>query len=67
MLTAGQITDFWAHHCYYMEGGTQRRGQAMMNALAKVRPDLYDKISGTEADPFYNDNRITNFKRAVGI
>ncbi len=36
--------------------GNQRRGQALMNALFDVRPDLYRDIVGTDADPFYTSD-----------
>lgn len=67
MLTSSEVSRFWEVYCDIKRNPSQRRGQAMMNALAKVRPDLYDKVTGTEADPFYIDNRIYDFKRAVGI
>jgi hypothetical protein len=38
-----------------------RRGQAMMNELYRIRPDLYNAIGATENDPFYQDSRIPNF------
>lgn len=42
-----------------------RRGQAWMNALAEVDFDLYAEVTGTEADCFYNDNKIDAFKQRV--
>jgi hypothetical protein len=38
-----------------------RLGQSYMNALSKVRMDLYEEITNTENDPFYNDDKIINF------
>ena len=38
-----------------------RLGQAYMNALCEVRPDLYDRITGTDCDPLYIDNNIHKF------
>ena len=35
-----------------------RRGQALMNALYTLSPVTYNAISGTEADCFYDDNKI---------
>lgn len=35
-----------------------RRGQALMNLLFVVRPDLYDSINMTAIDPFYTDASI---------
>jgi hypothetical protein len=37
-----------------------RKGQAIMNHLAMVRPDLANKIVGTQMDCFYTDDRIQN-------
>ena len=38
-----------------------RHGQAYMNALHYINKDLYNQITGTEADCFYDDNKIVNF------
>lgn len=38
-----------------------RTGQAYMNALSAVRPDVYEKIINTEADCFYQDSRLGVF------
>lgn len=40
-----------------------RYGQAIMNALNDVRPDLYKEITGTNNDPFYDDNKLVLFMR----
>jgi hypothetical protein len=36
----------------------QRLGQFVMNTLYRVRPDLYQKVTNTDSDPFYNDNYL---------
>ena len=38
-----------------------RIGQSYMVALNDIRPDLYNKISGTDNDPFYDDDKLLNF------
>lgn len=38
-----------------------RVGQSYMNYLAEVRPDLYQEITGTDSDPFYNNGRLSDF------
>ena len=38
-----------------------REGQAFMNALSEVNPELYKQITGTEADCFYDDEKIPTF------
>lgn len=40
-----------------------RFGQLYMNLLFSRRRDLYESISGTPADPFYDDQKITAFWR----
>lgn len=40
-----------------------RMGQAHMNALHQIRPELYEDITGTDADCFYNDEKIHNFMK----
>lgn len=42
-------------------GSIHREGQMIMNALFTVRPDLYRMVTNTENDPFYDDNRVTQF------
>lgn len=43
----------------------QRRGQAVMNALFEVAPEVYRIINGTENDPFYNDKNLGFFWTSV--
>ena len=43
----------------------QRRGQAVMNALFEVAPDVYGLITGTENDPFYVDGNLGFFWTCV--
>lgn len=43
----------WRARC--AETPTLRRGQALMNLLFEVRPDLYDRINMSALDPFYTD------------
>lgn len=38
-----------------------RRGQAFMNALADVDLPLYDRITNTSADCYYDDKRCSLF------
>lgn len=40
-----------------------RLGQAYMNALHVIKPELYTEISQTDADCFYHDDNIINFIR----
>lgn len=55
---------FDAYHRFYVEQG-ERPGQAMMNALADTDPGLYDEVTGSDADCFYDDSRIPAFVRRV--
>lgn len=43
----------------------QRKGQAMMNALGTIAPELYHIVAGTDADCFNDDSRIPEFLRVV--
>lgn len=38
-----------------------RMGQAYMNYLCMVRQDLYDKVTGSQYDPFYIDAILPEF------
>lgn len=59
------ITRIYHAFISHVTTGQERRGQAWMNALAEVDYDLYQQISGTDADCFYNDNKIEAFKAKV--
>lgn len=50
---------------YYTRDIEQRPGQARMNALRKVDPELYEMIAGTPADCFYDDSKIPAFEREL--
>ena len=41
--------------------GALRNGQALMNALHALAPQLYTEVSGTKADCFYQDELIPEF------
>lgn len=42
-----------------------RKGQAWMNALGAVAPDLYEIVTGTDADCFHNDAKCAKFNETV--
>lgn len=42
-----------------------RRGQAMMNELYRIRPELYEAITATKNDPYYLDARIPEFTKQI--
>jgi len=48
----------------YNEGHV-RLGQAYMNALHKISPDLYNEVSQTDADCFYNDDKMVQFTEFI--
>jgi len=50
---------------YYDGGRNQRVGQAYMNSLREVNHSLYNEITGTDDDPFYNDNNVVKFIRRL--
>lgn len=37
---------------------THRAGQSLMNVLFTIRPDLYNAITNTDRDPFYDNSNI---------
>jgi hypothetical protein len=43
-----------------------RGGQSFYNVLSYHRPDLAQKIAGTEFDPYYDDKNIPAFLEYVG-
>jgi hypothetical protein len=58
----------YLHRCidYAAAHPSQRRGQAYMNVLREVRPDLYKAITATLADAFYRDELIEAMLTWVG-
>jgi hypothetical protein len=42
-----------------------RLGQSLMNALREVNMELYQKITATDADCFYQDDKIPQFWEAI--
>jgi hypothetical protein len=45
----------------------QRRGQALMNALRTAAPDLYEILSGSPEDCFYDDSKFFDAIAALGF
>lgn len=43
----------------------ERFGQALCNALYELRPDLWDLVTGTKADPFFDNERIAIFYQVI--
>ena len=46
-------------------GQNQRAGQAAYNLLAQTHPEIAEALLGTDADPFYDDSRLTLFHQRV--
>lgn len=42
-----------------------RKGQSYMNALHEVNPTIYQNITGTDIDPFYDDAKIAGFLACI--
>jgi len=56
-----ELTKEWCKQ--YKGGKHQTAGQSYMKALFKVNKRLYEIISGTNNDCFYDDDKIINFIR----
>jgi len=52
------IFDCLQFHLLYPK---QRQGQVAFNVLADARPDISEKVQGTEIDPFYDDEHLLAF------
>ena len=66
ILTDEEWIELTTEWCKQYDGGKhQRAGQAYMNALFKVNKSLYNKITETEDDCFYDDNLIIKFIRRL--
>ena len=66
-MTLEELAELWDWYGSIRRTTDQRKGQALMNALRRVAPILYDMVSGTDADCFYDDNRIGAFLDTMGI
>jgi len=49
---------------YKNENPQLRFGQSLMIVLNKLYPDIYNKVAGTDADPFYVDSKVKLVKDA---
>lgn len=50
----------------FMRTGEQRPGQALMNALRYESPELYEIISGSLIDCFYDDSKVPAVMKELG-
>lgn len=50
---------------FYLIASGQRPGQARMNALATIAPELHEEITGTEADCYYSQEKHYFFDEVV--
>lgn len=54
------LSEFYTFWGEYAAGNPhQRSGQALFNALNWERPNLANKIRGTNLDPFHRDERVS--------
>ncbi len=53
----GKLSELFLKYCL----ADQRAGQAYMNALREVNIDLYNDVTASDADCFYNDTKIVEF------
>jgi hypothetical protein len=60
-------SDFYIATQYNILNYGQRPGQARMNALREVAPDLYEIVTGTDADCFHQDAKIGAFESVTGL
>lgn len=65
-MTPDEEAKFFDFYVKFKQDG-QRKGQALMNALGYVAPELYDMVTGTLADCFYRDDRIPAFRDMIGV
>jgi len=62
-MTTKEYSDFFYLANLHMQDPNCRKGQAYMVALFHTHRDLYDEITDTDADPFYDDSKIPAFDR----
>jgi len=62
IIPPDKLMDFiHAAEQFKMRHHTIREGQAYMNVLFEMYPEIYKRIDGTEYDCFYDDSRIFHF------
>lgn len=66
-MTPEEEIEFWRTYLFYVSQPGIRKGQALMNALVFVAPELDAYVSGSIADCFYQDGKISAFGEMVGI
>ena len=44
-----------------------RAGQTAFNVLRRVKPDLAERVRGTDFDPFYRDKVLHDFYKFVSV
>lgn len=62
LLTQDDLTLLY-EECRYIKSAHPefRIGQSWMNALHKHYPATYNLVTGTDKDPFYDDEKIESF------
>lgn len=62
IIPADKVVDYiHASEKFRKSNPTMREGQAYMNVLFEMYPEIYKRITGTEYDCFYDDSRIFHF------
>lgn len=63
------LTQFWHDVALMAQGHVgqrQRYGQIAFNMLAHIRPDLSERVRGSDMDPFYathtDDDKLRRFR-----
>lgn len=65
-MNENETAAFWIAY-NEMRNSEQRVGQAMVNALRYIAPELYSEITGSLRDCFYRDDRVDAFREYLGI
>lgn len=59
------FSEYVAASTLFWQETSQRMGQAYFNTLVVLRPDIAERIRGTENDAFYDDKLLTNMLTVV--
>lgn len=60
-ITNSQIVDLVRNASINFNTGHLRLGQSFMISLSDINHELYQEITSTDADCFYNDKKIPKF------
>lgn len=57
-IKTASFSDYICASAQYYQENDERMGQSYFNALSVIRPDIAEKIQGTNCDAFYDNDLL---------